>query len=365
MIKAPKIALLIKKFLYYNFNLFQIRENFTLKDYGEFNQQQEIFEGSHITLGIVKEKWGLHRFFIKACRELKISYKVINFFSNKWYEEVNQSNIDILFMRPSVQYSPWKEMFDNRLRILLSNIKIKIHPNVESLWIWESKLRTLEWLKINNIPHPKSEIYYDEQEIVSSINSFRLPIVYKSNIGSGSSGVKIITRKKDLKKIVRKVFKKGIRTYRKHFLDKEHGFIILQEFLADAREWRIVRIGDYYFGFEKIISGNFHSGSHSFGYGMPPLACLDLVKDLTDKHDFRYISIDLFITKNNEIFVNEIQPYFAQKNDRELLVINGNSGALKYDEKNKEWKFKAGKFCSNNMANLRIKEVLKEFNSND
>ena len=355
-----EIVLLIKKFFYYNFNLFYKREQQVYKELGSFDDNvEEHFEASQVVVGIVRERWFNHRFYIMACKELKISYKVIDLFSNKWLEYIKESNLDFLVVRPSVQYTPWKDMFDNRVRLIESLNDIKIFPNVESLWIWESKLRTIEWLKINQIPSPKTEIFYDFNELKRFSHNCSFPIVYKSSIGSGSSGVKLIYNKSQLRKISNRVFKHGIRTYRKNKLDKEHGFIILQDYLNDVKEWRIIRIGEYYFGYEKLKQGEFHSGSQNFGYGMPPKECLNLVKDLTDSYDFKYVDIDVFVTIDGEFLINEIQPYFGQKDDRELLVINGESGRLTFNNITKNWDFEKGKFCKNNLCNLRILEMIK------
>ena len=59
---------------------------------------------------------------------------------------------------------------------------------------------------------------------------------------------------------------------------------------------------------------------------MPPVDCLNLVKDVTDKFKFKFVDIDIFITEDELLLINEIQPYFAQKDDRELLKINDESG---------------------------------------
>ncbi|TXE18862.1 hypothetical protein ES692_05270 [Psychroserpens burtonensis] len=359
-----KIILILKKFLYYNFNLFYKREGQVYKELGHFDDcKEECFESSKIVIGIVKERWFLHRFYINACKELKISYKLIDLFSSDWLESIKESNLDFLVVRPSVQYTPWKDMFDNRIRLIENMNLVKIFPNTNSLWIWESKLRTTEWLKVNQIPHPKTEIFYDFNELQSFSNNCSFPKVYKSSIGSGSSGVKLIYNKNQMRKISNRVFNQGIRTYRKHKLDKEHGFVILQDYLEDVKEWRIIRIGDYYFGFEKLKSGEFHSGSQNFGYGMPPEQCLNLVKEVTDKYDFKYVDIDVFITKEGECLINEIQPYFGQKDDRELLNIDGESGRLTFDENTKAWVFEKGEFCKNNLCNLRLIEMIKGNNN--
>jgi glutathione synthase/RimK-type ligase-like ATP-grasp enzyme len=355
-----KLVLAFKKFVYYHFNVFDYRGKKAVKSVLEITKQEEqTFENSKYTVGILKENWHLHSSYISAIQELKISYRVIDFFTENWLEDLKSKPIDFLIARPSVQYTPWKDMFDNRLKLLNDSYDIPVFPNYDELWIWESKLRTLDWLKINDLPHPTSHIFYDYNELIQYSNNCDYPIVYKASSGSGTSGVKILDNSSQLKSVAKKVFNSGLRSYRKHKLDKEHGFVILQNYLDDVKEWRIIRIGDYYFGFEKLKSGEFHSGSQNFGYGMPPLKCLDLVKEVTDKYDFKYVDIDVFITNKGEYLINEIQPYFGQKDDRELLNIDGESGRLTHNDVTKSWDFEKGEFCRNNLCNLRILEMIK------
>jgi glutathione synthase/RimK-type ligase-like ATP-grasp enzyme len=358
-----KLILAIKKFVYYHFNVFSYRGEKARESVSEVTEQEsQNFENSKYTVGIVKEKWHLHSSYIKACQELNISYAIIDFFSENWLEDLKSKKIDLLIVRPSVQYTPWKDMFDNRLKLLQDNYDIPIFPNYNELWIWESKLRTLDFLNLNELPHPKSYVFYDIEELSDFALKSNYPVVYKASSGSGASGVKILNNASQIKQTAKKVFNSGIRSYRKHKLDKEHGFVILQDYLNDVKEWRIIRIGNYFFGFEKLKEGEFHSGSKNFGYGMPPRECLDLVREVTDKYDFKYVDIDVFLTKDNEYLINEIQPYFGQKDDRELLVINDESGRLKFNDITNTWEFEKGEFCKNNLCNLRLKEILRNFN---
>ncbi|MFN4764642.1 RimK family alpha-L-glutamate ligase [Gillisia sp. Q332] len=356
-----KFILSLKKIIFYYFDFFKIREKNAISKVKNITKDvQREYPASKYKIGIVKEKWHLHSHYVKGCQELGISYIVIDFFQFDWWEQLKSAEVDFLMVRPSVQYTPWKDMFDNRLRII-SNTNIKIFPNVNALWIWESKLRTLEWLKINNISHVSSFVFYDNRQVLQFGEKIEYPIVYKSSSGSGASGVKILKNFKDLKNISTKVFEKGIRTYRKHKLDKEHGFIILQMYLKNVKEWRIIRIGEFYFGYEKIKKGQFHSGSQEFGYGMPPEEVLDLVRSITEEYDFNFVDVDIFVSEDGNLFVNEIQPYFGQKDDRELLVIDNIPGRLYFSEKENKWVFEKGEFCRNNMCNLRITETLKMF----
>jgi len=355
-----KLILAFKKFVYYYFDVFAYRGKKAVESVSEITSlKEQVFPDSKYIVGIVKEKWHFFSSYIKACQELEISYVVIDFFFKDWLTDLKSKPIDFLIVRPSVQYAPWKDMFDNRLKLLLTTLEIPIFPNFDELWIWESKLRTLDWLRVNELPHPTSHIFYDFNELIQYSLKCKYPIVYKASSGSGSSGVKILNNSSQLKSLAKKVFNSGIRSYRKHKLDKEHGSVILQDYLDDVKEWRIIRIGDYYFGFEKLKNGEFHSGSQNFGYGMPPRKCLNLVKHITDTYDFKYVDVDVFVTEEGEFLINEIQPYFGQKDDRELLQIDGESGRLIYNEITNNWDFEKGEFCKNNLCNLRILEMIK------
>ena len=352
-----KIKNLILKILYSFNDFFDLRgskSRNTFKDILDI--KENFFSSSNIEIGIVEEKWGLHGHYIKACNELKVSYKVINIFKPNWLEKFKNNQFNYIVVRPSVQYTPWKDMFDNRLKIINSHLNNNIYPNIDLLWLWENKLRMYEWCHANDIKHIDFNIFYDFEEVKKYSHSIDYPIVFKASSGSGSSGIKIIDNRSRLLKHSKNIFKNGYLTYRKNKLDREHGSIIIQKYIQNLNEWRIIRIGRYFFGFEKVLSGEFHSGSKEFSYGMPPKSCLDYAKEISEKHKFHFTSIDFFV-KDNDIFVNEIQPYFGQENDRELLKINDVRGRLKYDENKDSWIFEAGEFCKNNLCNLRIAEI--------
>ena len=100
-----KVILLIKKFIYSNFNVFNYRGRKAIESVSEiFKKEEQVFENSKYTVGIVKEKWHLHSSFVKACQELNVSYKVLDFFSKDWLLHIKSKKVDFLIVRPSVQY---------------------------------------------------------------------------------------------------------------------------------------------------------------------------------------------------------------------------------------------------------------------
>lgn len=309
-------------------------------------------------VGILKEFWGLHWHYVAACRELGVSYRLIDISGPDWLSCVQAGGCSRLIARPSVQRSQWKQMYDERLWVLKSIGRYRIFPEVESLWVWESKRRMNYWLEARNIPHPQTWVFYDEGEALRFSSACKLPIVYKSDLGSGSSGVIVIRSLPDLKKLIRRCFRKGFRSHRRDRSDVEVGFILLQEYLEGIREWRIVRIGDSYFGFEKLQVGQFHSGSHQFEYGRPPDQLLNIVREATDMSGFRSVDFDIFVHPDRGALVNEVQAHFGQEGSREICRVGGQPGRMLFDYCTQEWRFESGVFCQNYLCNLRVQYLI-------
>jgi hypothetical protein len=254
-------------------------------------------------------------------------------------------------------------MYDDRLASFFTSDKRMLFPSVEALRIWESKRRTHYWLTANRIPHPKTWVFYDLKAAQAFAKDCALPIVFKSDMGSGSSGVLIFRNRKALFKHIVRCFSRGFTTTRRFMGDNEVGSVLLQEYLENAREWRCVRIGDSYFAFEKLKVNQFHSGSHQFSYGRPPDELLTFARHVSDCGAFKSMDMDLFITSDGTVLVNELQPLFGQAGSREISMVDGVSGRFEWSANHKQWVFEPGKYCQNFMCNLRVKYVLSVLQS--
>ena len=69
----------------------------------------------------------------------------------------------------------------------------------------------------------------------------------------------------------------------------QKGFIILQKYIPHDFEWRVVKIGDSYFGHQKIKQGDKASGTKGIDYTAPPLQLLDFARDISNKHQSRAV----------------------------------------------------------------------------
>ncbi|GAJ06476.1 unnamed protein product, partial [marine sediment metagenome] len=113
-----------------------------------------------IKLGVIKEFWHRHWPYIAACRDLEVAYEVIDISGPDWIEVIEKSECDAFLVWPSVQLSFWKQMYDERLKIIVESLGKVMYPTYNELWLYESKRRMYYWLKANGIPHPKTYIFY-------------------------------------------------------------------------------------------------------------------------------------------------------------------------------------------------------------
>lgn len=311
------------------------------------------------TLGILKEFWHTHRHYVNACTELKVKYKVLDVTGPDWQEVIRQSGCDIFLVVPSVSFSTWKQMYDERVRTIAEDLRYPIFPDYSALWMWESKRRMHYWLAANKVSHPETWVFYDRPQALQFADTAKLPIVFKSNMGSGASGVMIFKERGPLRKHINRCFRKGYTNYRRGPHDKEFGNVLFQEYLPDVKEWRVVRIGRSYFGFEKLRSGSFHSGSHMRAYSMPPAELLDFAKDVFERGGFNSLSLDIFVSGDGRFYVNELQTYFGIVDNHEMCVVDDVPGRVVYDQEGRRWRFEPGSFCQNYLYNQRVLCVLE------
>lgn len=325
-------------------------------------------------LVILREWHPTYQNYVKACQELNVEYEVINIMDNDWIEQIVRSNCDGILLRPSYFKQYWKDMYDERVYFIKEHLSIPIYPSFDEIYIYENKNNMSYWLKIHNIIHPKTHIFYDKKEALDYLKNTTYPIVFKTKLGSAGLGVRFIMNYRQGKRLVNKLFPfkyfyaKGFTKWFIHkkykFLrvplmdDKQFGFVMFQEKIKNiVCEWRMIKIGESYFGHQKLEAKNGkHSGSNLVGWVKPPEKLLDLTKHICDIGNFDSMDIDIFETKEGEYFVNELQTMFGSFNNSQMY-IDGIPGRYRYI--NSKWVFEEGYFNRNSSMNLRVESFIK------
>lgn len=329
--------------------------------------------------------------WIRACEKRQLRHKVIDLTSNYWLEAIKDDSFAFFLSRPPGDIERFKIMYDEKLYIIAKVLRLKVYPSYEECLIYENKKMSSYYFAANDIPHPRTWLFYNYDEAAEFLIQTRYPVVAKSSIGAAGSGVKIIREKETAMKYITKAFKdSGIRrrfgpnrvtgspskwffkamsdpayfkkkwnSYLDRHKDAQYGYVIFQEYIAHEFEWRVVRIGDSYFAYKKLKVGDKTSGAKSLAFENPPLDMLDFVHEISEKNNITCAAFDLFFS-NGRYLINEIQTLFGHIKDH-ILEVDGKPG--RYIHQNGRWIFEQGNFNTNESYDLRLQVALDRFHA--
>ncbi len=333
-----------------------------------------------------------HQLWLAACEKRKeeVEYEIIDFTSYDWLRLVNESHAEVFVARPPGISSLFKQLYDERIFILATEMKKRIYPSLMECLVYENKRFLSYFLQAHNIPHPPTRVFYSRDEALNFCRQSIWPMVAKTNIGASGSGVRVLNDLKEAEKYIQASFsgkgspkrwgpntskgnwasrafyyvlhpgkiKDKLALYARKKSEKQTGFVILQEHVPHSFEWRCVRIGDSFFAHQKIAMEGKASGTLLKGYDNPPLDLFDYLSKLTEKLHMHSVCIDLFETGSGTYLVNEIQCYFGQSDPYQMLV-DGKPGRYRWF--NEQWVFEEGMYNTNHSYDLRLGHLLSIF----
>lgn len=345
-----------------------IRSRISLKDFDtarcvEANPYrdvlQEDYEESDFRLGIIEEVTQYHKHYIAACREMKISYRVLSILEDDWIERFKASQCDAFLVWPSCMPTSAKEAFDYRLYILENELGGVIFPTWKECWLTEHKPRLRDWLDANGFLHPQTWVFYNREDALKFAESCKIPLVVKSATGGSASGISVVRTRGQLRKAIRLAFGRGLRPRSYDPNDRQWGYVYIQEYFPNVLEWRMVRIADSYFGYRKEPGADgIHSASKAWSWLDPGPELLELTRQVTEKGGFTSMDVDVFIPEDGRLLINECQTMFGCTSPAVQMQVDGKDGRYLYGEGT--WRFEEGEFCANHMCNLRIESLLSK-----
>jgi glutathione synthase/RimK-type ligase-like ATP-grasp enzyme len=329
-----------------------------------------------------------HEEWIKACqrRQDEIDYSILDITSSDWLIQFKSKPYDLILLRPPGRTEKFKKLYDERSYILCNYSGIPVYPSLNEVLVYENKRFLRDWLTVNDIPLPETNVFYFKNAALDYVESNKFyPIVAKTNIGASGDGVRFLQSQKEVTAYIYYAFKNGIKSrtgpklhkgsilhkivkavsskefitrrlseYSETFTNPQKGFVIFQKFVPHEYEWRCVRIGDSFFAHKKIARKNKSSGTLIKGYDPVPITLLEFILEITDRTKLYSVAIDLF-ESDNQFMVNEIQCFFGQSDPYQMLV---DSKPGRYRKLNEEWVFEEGDFASNQCYDLRLSHAI-------
>ena len=304
-----------------------------------------------------------HCKYVTACLEMSVPFTVIDLQASDWMKQVRQSRCEILLVWPDAFLSIWNSMNKDRIEILERECGITIFPSAREIWFYEDKRRTSYWLEANDIPHPRTWIFYDLNECQQFVSSCNLPLIYKASFGAQASGVRLFRERDKLSRFIRRVFSRGFQPDGFDRRDRQWGTVLLQEYIPKVKEWRLVRIGNSFFGHGKGSIAGIHSGSGLVEWDVPQNRHLDFLLEVTEIGGFRSMNVDVFETLDGQLLVNELQAVFGARHSVDQLRKDGLPGRFVQAQDGKGWNFEPGDFARNACANERVRYMIESRDS--
>ena len=316
--------------------------------------------GSPVRLGILANRGQYHTHYVRACEEMGLPFRVLDLGGSEWLTQIRESGCGLFLAWPDATQSPWAKMYKDRCDVIEDLVGMPVVPTSAERWFYEDKLRTRDWLDAMDVSHPRTWVFTDRGEADAFVDSAALPLVFKTSFGAASAGVRIVRDRRTLRRVARKAFRSGHVPAGHDYRDREWGRLFLQEYLPEVREWRMVRIGDAYFGHPKGRRGDFHSGSGNVEWDVPDARLLDLLHRVTELGSFRSMAVDVFETPDGRLLVNELQTVFGASTSVDQMRVGGQPGRMIRLEDG-SWQFEPGDFARNACANARIEDVLARY----
>ena len=309
--------------------------------------------------------------WVRSCEELGIPYKMIDIWGSEWIEEVKESGCDGFLVRPPYDFQERKTGYDERLWFISKIMGFPIYPSYEECFLYENKRAVTYWLSANGFPGIPTKIFFRKEDALKYLDSAEYPLIIKSNVGSAAKGVKIIKSPQKARRIANSAFGMFSEHLAIGWMPKRQKFslisypwvgasqrhtLFVQPFLNIKWEWRISKVGDSYFGKQKLLKGNFASGSLRFGWVEPPRNLLDLVRKICDKGNFTSMAIDILETVDGRFYVNEMQSLFGSHHPSQM-IINDKPG--RYLWNGSDYVFEEGCFNRHGSYLLRVEKFVQ------
>lgn len=334
------------------------------------------------------ETAGEEELWVKACNAISpgLNVDIVNLTSAGWLQKLQAKKYDYLLAKPPGLTAPFKILYDERIFMIHNVLKLPVYPSPLEIYIYENKRFFYSWLAANRLPHPKTWIFYAQDEALEFLRNAGLPLVAKANIGASGSGVHILRSADQAEKYISQAFTTGapvrwgpnlekggllkrgfhyvlnpsaitkkLSAYKSVRNDRQIGFVLLQQFIPHDFEWRIVVIGDSYFAHKKMKIADKASGSLLKNYDNPPLKLFDFARKIMRQFGLFSQAIDAFEDADGNLVINEMQCIFGQSDSYQMLV-DGKPGRYRFIEN--EWVFEAGDFNTNECYDLRLQHVL-------
>jgi glutathione synthase/RimK-type ligase-like ATP-grasp enzyme len=224
-------------------------------------------------------------------------------------------------------------------------MKIPCFPNWKTSWHFDDKIKQYYLLRLHGFPIIDSYIFWEKDEALKWIESAQMPVIFKLKRGAGSNNVILVENKSNAKRLIKKMFGKGIKSgrisdknslqqrystpYRKlrHlggdllrgvrgeyeplFWQVDKNYVLFQKFLPNnSFDTRVSIIGERAFAFRRFNRKNDFraSGSGNIDYDKDEVdkRAIQIAFRISERLNFQSMSYDFLVNEKKELEICEI-----------------------------------------------------------
>lgn len=189
--------------------------------------------------------------FVKSLKQNGVGCELVEMDKSDWIDRLKA--YDVLIWKPQFMGVRSSQILKEKIFFIQYYMKIRVYPNYETVWHFDSKIAQSYLFKYQKIRTPYTFVSFDYNESVHHARKLRYPVVLKESSGAGSSGVSLVRSCKTLIRYINSRFLWENLLSRKlnNRLFDRFGQLYTQTFLRDnPADLRITVIGDRYaFGF--------------------------------------------------------------------------------------------------------------------
>ena len=256
-----------------------------------------------------------------------------------WADEVLAAGVDGHLVRLRHGTYPERSLDDARLALLHLH-GVPAWPTPMEAYLYEDKARAAWLLAALGIPHVPTLTFIRFADAAAYLAEATYPLVVKTRIGAGGSGVERVDDVRTATALARTQLLGRWQRRAADPRDAEFGSFTVQRYLANAREHRVIRMGDVWFAHGKgLVPGGWRfSGSGVRDWECPGVHILDAGASAMERIGMACGAVDLLETPDGSVRVLEVQAWYEGFRAAQMDVDEVPSVALRTSD---GWRFEA------------------------
>lgn len=305
-------------------------------------------------VGIYKQHLGgWHRGYLKKYEQILHSNEIdciwLDASKPDFWDEVAQLD---LFVYQWEHYDTPRQIAPSIIPIIEYEMKIPCFPNWQTSWHYDDKIKQYYLLKQHGFPVIESYIFWDQNQALKWLESAQMPLVFKLKGGAGSNNVILVHSKLNGKRLISRMFDKGLRSgnivdknslhlkffqpykmfrrfggnllrriqgkYEPLFWQTDKNYVLFQKFLPNNLfDTRVSIIGKRAFAFRRFNrADDFRaSGSGNIDYDVKKvdMRAIQIAFGISKKFHFQSMAYDFLLNEQGNFEIAEISYTYVDK----------------------------------------------------